>query len=182
MQGQGQGHGAFELPTTSEVVHAGGDDRSPLAGLSGWATVCKTVCPMLSDRCPACPILSVCDVGGLSPNGWMDQDETLYADRPRPWRHYVRWGPSYPSRKGHSRQFSAHICCGQMAAWIDITWYGGRPGPMGTPLLLPKKGAQPPIFAPCLLCQTATWIKMVLGTEVGLIPGDLVLDGDPAPR
>ena len=27
--------GAFELPTTSEAVHAGGDDRSPLAGLSG---------------------------------------------------------------------------------------------------------------------------------------------------
>ena len=36
MQGQGQGHGAFELPTTSEAVHAGGDDRSPLAGLSGY--------------------------------------------------------------------------------------------------------------------------------------------------
>jgi len=36
MQGQGQGHGAFELPTTSKAVHAGGDDRSPLAGLSGY--------------------------------------------------------------------------------------------------------------------------------------------------
>ena len=35
IQGLGQGHGAFELPTTSEAVHAGGDDRSPLAGLSG---------------------------------------------------------------------------------------------------------------------------------------------------
>jgi len=34
-QGQGQGHGYFELPTTSKAVHAGGDDRSPLAGLSG---------------------------------------------------------------------------------------------------------------------------------------------------
>jgi len=33
---QGQGHEAFELPTTSEAVHAGGDDRSPLAGLSGY--------------------------------------------------------------------------------------------------------------------------------------------------
>jgi len=29
IQGQGQGHGAFELPKTSEVVHAGGDDRQP---------------------------------------------------------------------------------------------------------------------------------------------------------
>jgi len=36
IQGQGQGRGAFELPTTSEGVHAGGDDRSPLAGLSGY--------------------------------------------------------------------------------------------------------------------------------------------------
>jgi len=26
----------FELPTVIETVHAGGDDRSPLAGLSGW--------------------------------------------------------------------------------------------------------------------------------------------------
>jgi len=36
IQGHGQSHGAFELPTTSEAVHAGGDDRSPLAGLSGF--------------------------------------------------------------------------------------------------------------------------------------------------
>jgi len=28
--------------------------------------------------------------------------------------------------------------------------------------------------------QTAAWIKMPLGTEVGLSPGDFVLDGDPA--
>ena len=34
-EGQDQVHGAFELPTTSEAVHAGGDDRSPIAGLSG---------------------------------------------------------------------------------------------------------------------------------------------------
>jgi len=42
---------------------------------------------------------------------------------------------------------------------------------------------------PCLSClvtlvycgQTVGWIKMPLGTEVGLSPGDIVLDGDPAP-
>ena len=56
-----------------------------------WATVCKTVRPMLSDRCP---VLSVCNVG---------------------------------------------MYCG----------------------------------------QTVGWIKMPLGTEVGLVPGDTVLDGDP---
>ena len=27
--------------------------------------------------------------------------------------------------------------------------------------------------------QTVEWIKMLLGTEVGLGPGDIVLDGDP---
>ena len=45
-----------------------------------------------------------------------------------------------PSPKGHSRQFSAHICCGQMAAWM----------------------------------------KMPLGMELGLGPGHIVLDWDPA--
>jgi len=29
--------------------------------------------------------------------------------------------------------------------------------------------------------QAAGWIKMPLGTEVGLDLGDIVLDGDPAP-
>jgi len=29
--------------------------------------------------------------------------------------------------------------------------------------------------------QMAAWIKIPLGTEVGLSPGDIVLDGDPAP-
>jgi len=29
--------------------------------------------------------------------------------------------------------------------------------------------------------QTVEWIKMTLGTDVGLGPGDIVLDGNPAP-
>jgi len=32
--------------------------------------------------CPVCPVLSVCDVGVLWPNGWMDQDETWHAGTP----------------------------------------------------------------------------------------------------
>jgi len=44
------------------------------------------------------------------------------------------------------------------------------------------KLAQPPIFSTCLLCvQTVGWSKMPLGMEVGLGPGHIVLDGDPAP-
>jgi len=29
--------------------------------------------------------------------------------------------------------------------------------------------------------QTVGWIQMPLGTEVGLVPGHIVLDDDPAP-
>jgi len=51
-------------------------------------------------------------------------------------------GPSSPRPKGHSpTQFSVHICCGEMVAWI----------------------------------------KMPLGMELGLSPGDFVLHEDPAP-
>ena len=48
---------------------------------------------------------------------------------------------------------------------------------MGTQL--PPKGHSPPIFGPCPLWPG--WIKMPLGMEVGLSPGNFVLDGDPAP-
>jgi len=43
---------------------------------------------------------------------------------------------------------------------------------------LPKKGAEPPSFRP--MSVVVGWIKMPLGTEVGLSLGDIVLDGDPA--
>jgi len=51
------------------------------------------------------------------------------------------------------------------------------------PATLPKRGAEPPPqFLAHFYCgQTAGCIKMQLGTEVGLSPGDFVSDGDPAP-
>ena len=60
--------------------------------------------------CPVCP---VCDVSALWPNGWVDQDETWHACRPRPWPHCVRWGPNSLSLKGAQppTKFLAHICC-----------------------------------------------------------------------
>jgi len=42
--------------------------------MTNWATVCKTVYPMLLDCCLSCQ--SVSDVGVLWSNSWMDQDET----------------------------------------------------------------------------------------------------------
>jgi len=47
----------------------------------------------------------------------------------------------------------------------------------------PKKGAEPPRqFSAHVYCgQTAGWIKMALGMEVGLGPRHIVLDEDPSP-
>jgi len=70
-----------------------------------WATVCKTVRPMPSDRCLSCPIcLCDRDVGVLWPKGWMDQDKTWHGGRPRPWPQCIRWRPSSPRPKG-AQQF-----------------------------------------------------------------------------
>jgi len=47
---------------------------------------------------------------------------------------------------------------------------------------LPKKWVELPKFSAHVYCgQTAGWIKMPLGMDVGLSPGDFVLDGDSAP-
>jgi len=99
--------------------------------------------------CPVClSCLSICDVGVLSPNGWMDQDETWHAG------HIVLDGdPAPPPPKGHSPQFSAHICCGQMAAWIKMPLgmeVGFGPGDFvldADPALPPQKKSEPPIFS-----------------------------------
>jgi len=46
----------------------------------------------------------------------------------------------------------------------------------------PQKGEPPPQFSAYVYCgQTAGWIKMALGMEVGLGQGHIVLDGEPAP-
>ena len=51
------------------------------------------------------------------------------------------------------------------------------------PLRLPRKeGGAPSQFSAHVYCgQTAGWIKMALGMQVGLGPGHIVLDGDTAP-
>jgi len=53
---------------------------------------------------------------------------------------------------------------------------------MWTQLPSPKKGDNPLQFSAHVQCgQTAGCIKIPLGTKVGLGPGYIVLDGDPAP-
>jgi len=108
----------------------------------------------------------------------MDQDETWHAGRPRPRPHCVRRGPSCPSPKGgRSPQFSAHICCWQMAGWIKmpLSMEEGLSlgdfvldGDPAQPSL--KRGRSPPpplspVFGPCPLWpngwmdQDDTWHK-----------------------
>jgi len=66
----------------------------------------------------------------LLPNSWIDQYATWYEGKRHPRRHCVRWGLSSPSRSsppqkkgGHSPQFSAHVCCGEMGG----LWPNSRP-------------------------------------------------------
>jgi len=71
----------------------------------------------------------------------------------------------------------------------DATWYRGRPWPRRRCVrwrpssALSKKGTEPPPqFSAHVYCgQTAGWIKVALGMEVGLGPDHIVLDGDAAP-
>jgi len=54
----------------------------------------------------------------------------------------------------------------------------GDPAPSPTE----RSTAAPPHFSAHVYCgQTAEWIMLSLGAEVGLGPGDIVLDGDPTP-
>jgi len=69
--------------------------------------------------------------------------------------HIVLYGdPAPPPPKGQSPQFSAHICCGQMAAWIKMPLgmeVDLGPGDFvidGDPAASPKRGQSPPNFRP----------------------------------
>jgi len=76
--------------------------------------------PSLKGHSSPPPIFGPCL---LWPNGCMDHDATWYADRPGPKWHCIRWGTQLHPPKGHSSPtqfFSAHVYCGQTAAWIRM--------------------------------------------------------------
>jgi len=86
-------------------------------------------------------------------------------------------GTHLPLPKGaQPPQFSAHICCIQVAAWIKMSLgmeLGLGRGDFvldGDPAPPPPKGAEPPTkFSAHVYCgQTAGWMKLVLGMQVGL--------------
>jgi len=102
--------------------------------------------------------------------------------------------PAPPPKKGRGGAPSSIF--GPFPLWPngcmhhDATWYGGMglsPGDFRTLCYIgtqprSQKGGGAPQFSSHVYCgQTAGWIKMSLGMEVGLGPSHIVLDGDPAP-
>jgi len=71
--------------------------------------------------------------------------------------HIVLDGDPAPPPKGAQPQFSAHICCGQMAGWIKMPLgmqVGLVPGDFVTwgPSSPPKKGGRAPQFSADFYC------------------------------
>ena len=85
----------------------------------------------------------------------MDQDETWQAGRPRPRPHCVRWRPSSHAKRGTVAPLSKFTGTG--FAYVCI------------------------ICGPCLLSPNGLIHQDALGTEIGLGPCHIVLDGDPDP-
>jgi len=109
----------------------------------------------------------------------MDQDETWHGGRPRP-RPQLDGDPVPP--KGQSPlQFSVRLLWPN--GWMDqdATWYGVSPprrhcirrGPSSSP---ENRWHSSPTHQPMYCSETAIWIKMPLGTEVGLDPGHIALE------
>jgi len=108
----------------------------------------------------------------LRPNGCMDQDATWYGNRPRPKRHCVKWGRSYPSPKRGRSSLPNFGPMSIVAKQLDGSrwhlawrWALSRPhcARWGPSSQSAKKEDTPPIFGPCLLWpniwmhQDTTW-------------------------
>ena len=141
-----------------------------------WSTVCKTVHPMLSDRCLS--LLSVCLSVMLvycgQTTGWIKMKLGMQVGL-GPGHNVLDGDPAPPPQKGWSPQFSVHICCGQMAGWIKMS-LSREVGLSPSDIVLdnstppPPKGCRAPQFSAHIGCgQMAGWIKMPLGREVDIV-------------
>jgi len=75
-----------------------------------WATVSKTVRPMLSDS-PVLSVLSVTLVYCGHTVRWINMKLGMQVGLD-PYHNVLDGDPAPPPLKGHNHQFSAHICCG----------------------------------------------------------------------
>jgi len=104
--------------------------------------------------------LSVCNVGILWPNGWMDKDATGYRGKTWPRRHCVRWGLNPSEKRGTAAPTFQPMSI--VAKWLDGSGYQFirryRPWPRRHcvrwgPSFPHGKGhsSRPPLSSPCLL-------------------------------
>jgi len=110
-------------------------------------------------------VLSVCNVGVLWPNGWMNQDETWHGGGPQTRPIVLDGDPALVPQKGGRSPFSAHFCCGQAAGCIKMPLgmeVGLGSGDFvldGYPASPPQKGGgAPPIFGPLCLLWPNSWM------------------------
>ena len=117
-----------------------------------WATICKTVCPMLSDHCP------VCNVGVLWPNEWIKMKLGTEVALSR--GHIVLDGDPPPApKRGTAPNFRPMSAVAKRLMDQDATWYGGGPRPRQHCVRLgpscPLKGHNPQFSAHVCCGQTA---------------------------
>ena len=104
--------------------------------------------------------LSVCNVGALWPN--MIKMKLGMQVGLGPGHTVLDGDPAPLHQRGTAPQFSAHICCGQVAAWIKMSLgmeVGLCPGDFvldGDPAPLPKRRQSPLNFRPIFI--VAKWL------------------------
>jgi len=92
--------------------------RETVSTFRFWSTATSYSSPYAAGPLSCLSCLSVCNVGVLWSNGWMDQDATWYEGKPRPRRHCVRlcqMGTQFlPTERGTAvTHFSAHFALTQ---------------------------------------------------------------------
>jgi len=98
-------------------------------------------------------------------------------DTPGPHTH-SRIHSQHGRARGQVPSVLGHI----LLCWCGASLIFGRPFVKWFALWYRVVVCLPVCFVTLVYCgQTVGWIKMLLVTEVGLGPGDIVLDGDPAP-
>jgi len=142
---------------------------------------------MLSERCPVPSVLSVTLVYSGQTIGRIKMKLGMQVGL-GPGHIALDGDPAPPTpKKGHS---AVGPCLLRPNGWVDLdaTWYGGRPRPKRLCVRWepsfppPKKREQSLNFRPmCVVAKRLDGLifNMPLGMEVGLGPGDFVLDGDP---
>ena len=153
-----------------------------------WATVCKTVRPMLSDRCPVClSVLSVTLVHCGQTVGRIKMKLCMQVGL-GPGQIVLDGDPAPPPQRGTAPNFRPMSVA---AKWLHGSrwhlawrWSLSRPhcaswGPITPP---PKGGRAVSIFVHFYCGQTAGCMKMPLGMEAGLSPGDCVRWGPHKPQ